>query len=94
MPLVIPVIHSQITVIVLFSRTVLEFCPIMGYTVVVCLRWYEKSASSSAQCMYRILNALGIGFYHASVNNQFDMAAWMVLWGVLLDKLDGTFARF
>jgi CDP-diacylglycerol---serine O-phosphatidyltransferase len=36
---------------------------------------------------------LGLASVYASVNEQFDMAAWMILWGVLLDKLDGTTAR-
>ena len=36
---------------------------------------------------------LGLASAYASVNGQFEVAAWMILWGVLLDKLDGTFAR-
>jgi CDP-diacylglycerol--serine O-phosphatidyltransferase len=35
----------------------------------------------------------GLASVAASVAGQFELAAWMILWGVLLDKLDGTFAR-
>lgn len=35
----------------------------------------------------------GLGSVAASVAGEYTLAAWMVLWGVLLDKLDGTFAR-
>jgi CDP-diacylglycerol--serine O-phosphatidyltransferase len=35
----------------------------------------------------------GLGSVAASVDHQYALAAWMILWGVLLDKLDGTFAR-
>lgn len=41
--------------------------------------------------------ALSMVFGFASVvlsaRGEFNLAAWMILWGVLLDKLDGTFAR-
>lgn len=36
---------------------------------------------------------LGLASILQSVNGKFELAAWMILWGVLLDKLDGTFAR-
>lgn len=36
---------------------------------------------------------LGLASVVQSINGQFELAAWMILWGVLLDKLDGTFAR-
>ena len=36
---------------------------------------------------------LGLASIVQSVNGHFELAGWMILWGVLLDKLDGTFAR-
>jgi CDP-diacylglycerol---serine O-phosphatidyltransferase len=36
---------------------------------------------------------LGLGSIVMSVDGDFRIAAWMILWGVLLDKLDGTAAR-
>jgi CDP-diacylglycerol--serine O-phosphatidyltransferase len=36
---------------------------------------------------------LGLGSVAMSAAGDFRLAAWMVLWGVLLDKLDGTAAR-
>ena len=36
---------------------------------------------------------LGLASVYQSINGNFELAAWMILWGVLLDKLDGTFAR-
>ncbi len=35
----------------------------------------------------------GLASVAASASGDFDTAAWMVLWGVLLDKLDGASAR-
>ena len=96
MPLVIlRGIQPQITVdSAFFTGLFLEFCPIMGYTVVILsgdgmknLRFLVPNACTAFSML------LGLASVYASVNNQFDMAAWMVLWGVLLDKLDGTFAR-
>ena len=36
---------------------------------------------------------LGLASIVHSVNGHYELAAWMILWGVLLDKLDGTAAR-
>ena len=36
---------------------------------------------------------LGLASIVNSMHGNLEMAAWMILWGVLLDKLDGTFAR-
>lgn len=36
---------------------------------------------------------LGLASVTRSAVGDFELAAWMVLWGVLLDKLDGTAAR-
>ena len=36
---------------------------------------------------------LGLASVLQSVDGHHELAAWMILWGVLLDKLDGTFAR-
>ncbi len=36
---------------------------------------------------------LGLASVVNSIHGNLELAAWMVLWGVLLDKLDGTFAR-
>lgn len=36
---------------------------------------------------------LGLGSICMSVQGNFRLAAWMILWGVLLDKVDGTAAR-
>ncbi len=35
----------------------------------------------------------GLASVLASASGQFEHAAWLILWGVLLDKLDGTAAR-
>jgi CDP-diacylglycerol---serine O-phosphatidyltransferase len=35
----------------------------------------------------------GLASVVASAQGQFELAAWMILWGVLLDKLDGASAR-
>ena len=35
----------------------------------------------------------GLSSIAASATGQYTLAAWMILWGVLLDKLDGTAAR-
>ena len=35
----------------------------------------------------------GLASAAASAHGRYDLAAWMILWGVLLDKLDGTAAR-
>ena len=41
--------------------------------------------------------AISMLFGFASILNaaegNFELSAWMITWGVLLDKLDGTFAR-
>jgi CDP-diacylglycerol---serine O-phosphatidyltransferase len=37
--------------------------------------------------------ALGITSAYLSAHDQFTLAAWMITWGVLLDKLDGSAAR-
>ena len=36
---------------------------------------------------------LGLASIVQSTVGNYELAAWMILWGVLLDKLDGTFAR-
>ncbi|MEC7987119.1 MAG: CDP-alcohol phosphatidyltransferase family protein [Myxococcota bacterium] len=36
---------------------------------------------------------LGLISTYYSTQGHYDLAAWMILWGVLLDKLDGTSAR-
>lgn len=36
---------------------------------------------------------LGLGSIVMSAEGNFHLAAWMILWGVLLDKLDGSAAR-
>lgn len=36
---------------------------------------------------------LGLASIYNSTQGQYDLAAWMIVWGVLLDKLDGTSAR-
>lgn len=36
---------------------------------------------------------LGLASIVQSTQGKYELAAWMILWGVLLDKLDGTFAR-
>jgi CDP-diacylglycerol---serine O-phosphatidyltransferase len=36
---------------------------------------------------------LGLASVYNSIHGNFEIAAWMILWGVLLDKLDGSFAR-
>ena len=36
---------------------------------------------------------LGLASVACSASGRFDLAAWMILWGVLLDKLDGSAAR-
>ena len=36
---------------------------------------------------------LGLASAYNSTQGHYDLAAWMILWGVLLDKLDGTSAR-
>ena len=35
----------------------------------------------------------GLASMTMSAAGNFQLAAWMILWGVLLDKLDGTAAR-
>lgn len=35
----------------------------------------------------------GLASVAVSASGHFELAAWMILWGVLLDKLDGTAAR-
>lgn len=36
---------------------------------------------------------LGLGAVVMAVEERFELAAWMILWGTLLDKLDGSLAR-
>jgi CDP-diacylglycerol--serine O-phosphatidyltransferase len=36
---------------------------------------------------------LGVVSAYLSTQGEFELAAWMITWGVLLDKLDGTTAR-
>ena len=36
---------------------------------------------------------LGLASIYNSTQGHFELAAWMIVWGVLLDKLDGTSAR-
>lgn len=36
---------------------------------------------------------LGVVSAYLSVRGEFELAAWMITWGVLLDKLDGSAAR-
>ena len=36
---------------------------------------------------------LGLASVYHSMHGDYNTAAWMILWGVLLDKLDGVFAR-
>jgi CDP-diacylglycerol--serine O-phosphatidyltransferase len=36
---------------------------------------------------------LGLASIYNSTQGHYDLAAWMIVWGVLLDKLDGTSAR-
>ena len=36
---------------------------------------------------------LGVASMYHSTQGQYETAAWMIIWGVLLDKLDGTSAR-
>lgn len=36
---------------------------------------------------------LGVVSAYLSVRGEFELAAWMITWGVLLDKLDGSTAR-
>lgn len=36
---------------------------------------------------------LGLASVVASVRGHYELAAWMILWGTLLDKADGTMAR-
>ena len=37
---------------------------------------------------------LGLASAALSASGDFELAAWLILWGVLLDKLDGAAARF
>ncbi len=36
---------------------------------------------------------LGLFSIYCAMHGRFELAAWLILWGVLLDKLDGTTAR-
>jgi CDP-diacylglycerol--serine O-phosphatidyltransferase len=36
---------------------------------------------------------MGLASVYCSIKGNYDLAAWMILWSVLLDKLDGTMAR-
>ena len=36
---------------------------------------------------------MGLASIYLAAREDFVMAAWLILWGVLLDKLDGTMAR-
>lgn len=37
--------------------------------------------------------AIGVASAYLSTQGEFNLAAWMITWGVLLDKLDGSAAR-
>jgi CDP-diacylglycerol--serine O-phosphatidyltransferase len=51
------------------------------------LRYLPPNLATSASIL------LGLASIHLSMHGQFRLAAWAVLWCVLLDKLDGTLAR-
>lgn len=51
------------------------------------LRYVPPNAFTAASLL------LGLASLTQSAAGQFQLAAWMILWGVLLDKLDGTAAR-
>jgi CDP-diacylglycerol--serine O-phosphatidyltransferase len=51
------------------------------------LRYLSPNLATSASML------LGMVSIHFSSHGQFKMAAWCILWCVLLDKLDGTLAR-
>ena len=51
------------------------------------LRYLPPNVATSASML------LGMLSIHLSMHGQFKLAAWCILWCVLLDKLDGTLAR-
>jgi len=51
------------------------------------LRYLPPNLATSASML------LGLASVYLSMHGQFKMAAWCILWCVLLDKLDGTLAR-
>ncbi|MBM75884.1 MAG: hypothetical protein CMK59_10830 [Proteobacteria bacterium] len=51
------------------------------------LRYLVPNACTSLSLL------LGLASVLQSIDGQYELAAWMILWGVLLDKLDGTTAR-
>lgn len=54
-------------------------------------RFHPKFLVPNAFTAFSML--FGLASVAASARGEFALAAWMVLWGVLLDKLDGTAAR-
>lgn len=51
------------------------------------LRYFVPNAFTALSLL------LGLASISMSAQGDFRLAAWMILWGVLLDKLDGTAAR-
>jgi CDP-diacylglycerol--serine O-phosphatidyltransferase len=51
------------------------------------LRYFVPNSFTAASLV------LGLASVVMSVRGNFELAAWMVLWGTLLDKADGTLAR-
>jgi CDP-diacylglycerol--serine O-phosphatidyltransferase len=51
------------------------------------LRYLPPNLATSASLL------LGLVSIHLSTHGQFKLAAWCILWCVMLDKLDGTLAR-
>ncbi len=69
-------------------------------SVIVCVLLYLFLVSTMDKLKFLVPNSctafslvLGLASVVNSIHGNFELAAWMVLWGVLLDKLDGTFAR-
>lgn len=54
-------------------------------------RFHPKYLVPNAFTAFSML--FGLASVAASARGDFDLAAWMILWGVLLDKLDGSAAR-
>ena len=51
------------------------------------LRYFAPNAVTALSLLF------GLGSVAVSVEGNFHLAAWLILWGVLLDKLDGGVAR-
>jgi CDP-diacylglycerol--serine O-phosphatidyltransferase len=51
------------------------------------LRYLPPNAATASSML------LGLASVYLSTHGQFKLAAWFILWCVLLDKLDGTLAR-